>query len=129
VTLLDLDDLKEYAQRSAELRRAEIGKVRGILTTEIERYRGERAAREVAPLVTALRALGEDVRVNELERYQAKLASLDAETRRAVEALTHAIVNKLLHEPTARVKDAAGTPRGEYYADALGALFDLPLAE
>jgi glutamyl-tRNA reductase len=129
VTLLDLDDLKEYAQRSAELRRAEIGKVRRILTTEIERYRGERAAREVAPLVTALRALGEDVRVNELERYQAKLASLDAETRRTVEALTQAIVNKLLHEPTARVKDAAGTPRGDYYADALGALFDLPVAE
>jgi glutamyl-tRNA reductase len=129
VTLLDLDDLKEYAQRSAELRRAEIGKVRGILTTEIERYRGERAAREVAPLVTALRALGEDVRVNELERYRTKLASLDPEARRAVEALTQAIVNKLLHEPTARVKDAAGTPRGDYYVDALGALFDLPFAE
>ena len=43
-----------------------------------------------------------------------------------VEALTQGIVNKLLHEPTVRVKDAAGTPRGDYYADALGALFDLP---
>ena len=47
-------------------------------------------------------------------------------TRDAVEALTQGIVNKLLHEPTVRVKDAAGTPRGDYYADALGALFDLP---
>ena len=129
VTLLDLDDLKGYAQRSAELRRAEIGKVRAILSTEIERYRGERAAREVAPLVSALRALGEDVRVSELHRAQAKLADLDPATRRVVEALTQAIVNKLLHEPTARVKDAAGTPRGDYYADALGALFDLPVAE
>jgi glutamyl-tRNA reductase len=129
VTLLDLDDLKGYAQRSAELRRAEIGKVRYILSTEIERYRGERAAREVAPLVTALRSLGEDVRANELERYEAKLAGLDPETRGAVEALTQAIVNKLLHQPTVRVKDAAGTPRGDYYADALSALFDLPIAE
>ena len=46
-----------------------------------------------------------------------------------VEALTQGIVNKLLHEPTVRVKDAAGTPRGEYYADALAALFDLPSSE
>ena len=51
VTLLDLDDLKDYAQRSASRRRAEIGKVREILSAEIERYRSERAAREVAPLV------------------------------------------------------------------------------
>ena len=51
VTLLDLDDLKDYAQRSAERRRAEIGKVREILAAEIDRYRVERAARGVAPLV------------------------------------------------------------------------------
>jgi glutamyl-tRNA reductase len=129
VTLLDLDDLKDYAQRSATRRRAEIGKVRDILSAEIERYRAERAAREVAPLVTALRAFGEDVRIGELARYAKKLASLDPETRDAVDALTHAIVNKLLHEPTVRVKEAAGTPRRDYYADALGALFDLPVSE
>ena len=57
VTLLDLDDLKEYAQRSAERRRGEIGKVREILAAEIERYRAERAAREVGPLVASLREL------------------------------------------------------------------------
>ena len=129
VTLLDLDDLKDYAQRSASRRRAEIGKVREILSAEIERYRSERAAREVAPLVVALRSLGEDVRAQEMERFRAKLARLDPEARELVDALTQGIVNKLLHEPTVRVKEAAGTPRGDYYADALGALFDLPVAD
>jgi glutamyl-tRNA reductase len=129
VTLLDLDDLKDYAQRSASRRRAEIGKVREILSAEIERYRSERAAREVAPLVTALRSLGEDVRAQEIDRFRAKLARLDPEARELVDALTQGIVNKLLHEPTVRVKEAAGTPRGDYYADALGALFDLPIAD
>jgi glutamyl-tRNA reductase len=129
VTLLDLDDLKDYAQRSASRRRAEIGKVREILSAEIERYRSERAAREVAPLVIALRSLGEDVRAQEMERFRAKLARLDPEARELVDALTQGIVNKLLHEPTVRVKEAAGTPRGDYYADALGALFDLPVAD
>jgi glutamyl-tRNA reductase len=126
VTLLDLDDLKDYAQRSAELRRREIGRVREILAAELERYRSDRAAREVAPLVTALRALGEDVRAGELERHESRLAGLSDAQRKAVEAVTHGIVNKLLHEPTARVKDAAGTGRGEYLSDALAALFDLP---
>ena len=126
VTLLDLDDLKEYAQRSAERRRGEIGKVRAILAAEIERYRAERAAREVGPLVTSLRELAEAVRRGELERFRAKLGKLDPEARDLVDAITQGIVNKLLHEPTVRVKDAAGTPRGDYYADALASLFDLP---
>lgn len=125
VTLLDLDDLKEYAGRSAERRRGEIGKVRAILAAEIERYRAERAAREVGPLVTSLRELGEDVRQAELERFRAKLGRLDPDARALVEAITQGVVNKLLHEPTVRVKDAAGTPRGDYYADALASLFDL----
>jgi glutamyl-tRNA reductase len=129
VTLLDLDDLKDFAQRSADRRRAEIGRVREILAAEIERYRMERAAREVAPLVSALRAHGEAVRAAELARFRSRLAHLDPQARAAVEALTSGIVNKLLHDPTVRVKDAAGTPRGDYYADVLAALFDLPDAE
>jgi glutamyl-tRNA reductase len=129
VTLLDLDDLKDYAQRSAERRRREIGKVREILAAEIERYRADRSGREVAPLVTSLRELGERVRSGELARYRTKLDGLEPDQRAVVEALTEAIVNKLLHEPTVRVKDAAGTPRGSYYADALAALFDLPSFE
>ncbi len=128
VTLLDLDDLKDYARRSAERRGREISKVREILAAEIERYRADRASREVAPLVTSLRELGENVRAGELDRFRAKLEQLDPDERAVVEALTQGIVNKLLHEPTVRVKDAAGSPRGAYYADALAALFDLPSA-
>jgi glutamyl-tRNA reductase len=125
VTLLDLDDLKDFAQRSAERRRREIGKVRAILAAEIDRYRAERAAREVAPLVTALYELGDDVRAQEMQRHRARLANLDEGTRELIDAITQGVVNKLLHEPTVRVKDAAGTPRGDYYADALATLFDL----
>ena len=126
VTLLDLDDLKEYAQRSAERRRGEIGKVRSILAAEIERYRAERAAREVGPLVASLRESAESIRLGEMERFRSKLAKLDPDARDLVDAITQGIVNKLMHEPTVRVKDAAGTPRGDYYADALASLFDLP---
>ena len=60
-----------------------------------------------------------------MERFRAKLAQLDPEARDLVDAITQGVVNKLLHEPTVRVKESAGTPRGDYYADALVTLFDL----
>jgi glutamyl-tRNA reductase len=125
VTLLDMDDLERFTEASLHERRREVSKVQRIITMELERFQLERNAREVAPLVTALRARGEDVRTAELARFRGKLDGLDPETRNAVEALTQGIVNKLLHEPTVRLKDGAGTARGELYADALAALFDL----
>jgi glutamyl-tRNA reductase len=126
VTLLDIDDLKAFADASLEQRRREVSKVRTIITEELERLHMERSARELAPLVSSLRARAEELRTGELARYRTKLAELSASERAAVEALTAGIVNKLLHEPTVRLKDAAGTGRGELYADALAALFDLP---
>jgi glutamyl-tRNA reductase len=125
VTLLDIDDLRGFGEQSLERRRQEIGRVRQILAEEVERFRLEHSAREVAPLVARLRDRGEELRERELARFEGKLAGLDPAQRDAVEALTRGIVNKLLHEPTVRVKDTAGTDRGERNADALVELFDL----
>ncbi len=126
VTLLDIDDLRGFAEQSLAQRRQEVVNVRRVITDELERYRLERSVREIAPLITALRVRGEDVRLGELERFRSRLGGLDPETREAIEALSKGIVNKLLHDPTVVVKDAAGTARGELYADALAALFELP---
>ncbi len=81
--------------------------------------------REVAPVVVALRDRAEAVRRAEMERFRSRLAGLDPAQRRAVEALTEGIVKKLLHSPTVRLKEAAGSARGELYTDAVASLFDL----
>jgi glutamyl-tRNA reductase len=125
VTLLDIDGLKAFAAQSLEQRHQEIGKVREIITEELDKFRLERSAREVAPLISSMRARAEELRGAELERFRSRLAGLDDDERDAVDALTRGLVNKLLHDPTVRVKDAAGTARGELYADALAALFGL----
>jgi glutamyl-tRNA reductase len=125
VTLLDMDDLKAFAEHSMDRRRREVARVRRIISAELERLRTERTAREVAPLVSALRTRGEDIRLAELDRFRAKLEAVDSKTAEAIEALTRGIVAKLLHEPTVRVKEAAGSGRGDLYADVLTALFDL----
>jgi glutamyl-tRNA reductase len=126
VTLLDIDDLRAYGEESLAQRRQEIGSVREIITEELERHRMDRSAREVAPIVAALRARADELRELELERMRAKLDALDPAAHELVDQITRGFVNKLLHEPTVRVKDAAGSARGRLYADALVDLFGLP---
>ena len=125
VTLLDMDDLRVFAEAGIEQRRREVSAVDGIVTDEVERYLAVSTAREVAPLVTAVRDRAEEIRLAELERHRAKLEGLDEREREAIEALTRGILAKLLHEPTVRLKNAAGTPRGDRLAESLRTLFDL----
>lgn len=126
VTLLDMDDLKAFAEAGLAGRRREVAGVEAIVSDELERYRATSTARQLAPLVVSLRRRGEELRVAEMERFRSRLGELDEVQRDAVEDLTRALLAKLLHEPTVRLKEAAGTPRGDRLAEALRALFDLP---
>lgn len=126
VTRLDLDDLRAWAARGVELRAGEAAKVRVIVAEEVERYLLEATSRQAAPLVAQLRERVEAVRTGELDRHARKLASLSPEQRDAVDQLTKGIIAKLLHEPSVRLKDDAGTPRGERNAAAVRDLFGLP---
>jgi glutamyl-tRNA reductase len=125
VTLLDLDDLRDWAARGQALRANESDAVRSIVAEELERFIMESTARQAAPLVAQLHERAEAVRVAEVERLTKKLSSMDDDQRGAVEALTKGIVAKLLHDLSVRLKDDAGTPRGERNAAAVRDLFDL----
>jgi glutamyl-tRNA reductase len=125
VTLLDMDDLRSFAEAGMAGRRREVARVRALVDEEIERYLDTTAARGVAPLVAAMRARAEEVRVGEMHRFRSRLDGLEPREREAVEALTKGILGKLLHEPTVRLKESAGSPRGERLGDALRALFEL----
>jgi glutamyl-tRNA reductase len=125
VTLLDLDDLRAFVDAGLDQRRREAERARAIVAEEVARFVAEVTARQVAPTVTSIRRMADEVRRAELDHYGARLASLDPRQREAVEALTRAIVAKLLHPPTVHLKDAAGSVRGERLAGALRELFDL----
>ena len=122
VTLLDMDDLRAFADRGLRERRAELDWVRSIIDDELNRYLDYSSAREAAPLITAFRTRAEILRKEELDRHAGGLSPAE---REAVEAATRGLVGKLLHEPTVRLKDAAGSPRGDRLAEALRDLFDL----
>ena len=125
VTLLDMDDLGDFVRQGRAGREQEIDSVRAIVENEVEHYLIEASAREVAPLIAALRARAHQVTTAELDRHASRLAGLSAAQRVAVESLLRGVVNKLLHEPTVRLKDAAGHARGDRLAEALRDLFDL----
>jgi glutamyl-tRNA reductase len=125
VSLLDVEDVRRFAEAQMSTRRAEIPAVRAMLDEELERYRASATARSAAPVVAALRNRAEAIRRAELDRQRARLDALGPEAREMVELVTQRTVAKLLHEPTVRLKDAAGSPRGERLAEALRSLFDL----
>jgi glutamyl-tRNA reductase len=125
VTVFDLDDLRDWADRGRARRAKEADMVRQIVAEEVENFTVEQTARQAAPLVASMRQAADAVRVAELERFANRFADLSDADRAAVEALTKAIVSKLLHEPSVRLKTGAGTPQGDRNAAAVRDLFDL----
>jgi glutamyl-tRNA reductase len=125
VTLLDLADLQAFVEAGIDERRKEVERVRAIVADEVGRFQDAVAERQAAPLVTALRERAEALRSAELERYRNRLEGLDAPQQEAVAALTRSILAKLLHEPSVRLKESAGSARGERLSEATRELFDL----
>jgi glutamyl-tRNA reductase len=96
-----------------------------LIETETGLFRVERQAAEVAPTVSALRSQAADVVDAELLRLSTRLPDLDARARGEIARTVHRVVDKLLHEPTVRVKELAASPGATDYAGALRALFGL----
>jgi glutamyl-tRNA reductase len=125
VTRLDMDDLRASADAGLAERRREVAGAEAILNEELERYLGATSAREVAPMIVALRRQAEDVRAAELARLGPRLGQLDDRQAELIDAVTRSVVAKLLHQPTVVLKDAAGSPRGDRLVAALRELFEI----
>ena len=125
LVLLDMDDLRAAVADAITGRQDEVAAANGIVSDEVERYRAASRARDAAPMVSALRSRVEEARVVELERQRSRRTDLDDVQWEQVDAVTRAMVAKLLHQPTVVLKEAAGTPRGERLVESLRALFDL----
>jgi glutamyl-tRNA reductase len=126
VTLIDLQRIAG-AERDAISRVAagSVEAVRRIIAEEVTAYDAALRAATVAPTVTALRGMAAGVVGAELARFDGRTAGLDPKIRAEVAQTVRRVVDKLLHEPTVRVKQLAVEPGGAEYAAALRALFNL----
>jgi glutamyl-tRNA reductase len=123
--LYDIDDLEAVVAESLKGRRKEASRAESIVAAEADRFRAWQASLDVVPAIASLRARAEEIRARELARAESRLGRLSEHERRAVESVTAQIVNKLLHLPTVRMKEAAAGASGAVYADAVRHLFGL----
>jgi len=125
VRLYDLDALQEHLEDALASRRQAVPQVEAIVEEEVAAFVAYLQTLEVVPIIRALRSQAEAVRRAELEKTLRKMPDLTEEERMRLEALTQAIVNKLLHPPTVALKEAAQGPRGAETAAIARRLFGI----
>jgi glutamyl-tRNA reductase len=104
VTLYDIDDLQTAISRNIEVREAEAVRADAIIEEEIQRFAGWLGSLEVIPTVAALRERGTEIVQSVLAENDGRWESLGPRDRERVEAIARTIANRLLHEPTLRMK-------------------------
>jgi glutamyl-tRNA reductase len=120
--LYDIDDLEAVVAETLTGRRAEAERAEELVAEEAERFRVWRASLDVVPAITSLRARAEEIRNAELAKLKGRVSD---DERRTIESVTAQILNKLLHLPTIRMKEAAVSSDGAAYANAVRHLFGL----
>jgi glutamyl-tRNA reductase len=124
--LYDVDDLQGVVQANLKERKKEAGKAEAIVEQEIGQFYQWLGNLEVKPTIIALRRKLEEIRNQETEKTFSNLKDLSSKQRKSIEAMANAIINKILHQPTAILKNTQNDTSGEDYVDTVRVLFDLP---
>jgi glutamyl-tRNA reductase len=125
VTLIGLRRLAEELSGGDDHQGADVSGVRRIVREEIQAFLDARRLASVTPTVVALRTMATGVVEAELERLDSRLPGLDPEVRAELELAVRRVADKLMHQPTVRVKQLANTTGAVSYAAALAELFAL----
>jgi glutamyl-tRNA reductase len=123
VSVVDMDRVQREPSARAASDAADAA--RRIVAAEVASYLASQRMAEVTPTVTALRQRAADLVEAELLRLESRLPDLGHEQRQEVACTVRRVVDKLLHAPTVRVKQLAGAPGADTYAEALRELFEL----
>jgi glutamyl-tRNA reductase len=125
VSVHDVDDVQAIVERNASVREAEARKAEGILDSELARFERWLSTLEVVPTVTALRERGEEIVRRVLAENESRWESLSPTDRERLEAVARAIVSRMLHEPTLRMKRSADDEDSYVLLHAMRELFGL----
>ncbi|HLB25405.1 MAG TPA: glutamyl-tRNA reductase [Nitrospirota bacterium] len=123
VYLYDIDDLQSVVQSNIKERQKEAELAEEIIEEEINTFMTWLRSIDVVPTIVAIRDRAEEIRAAELERAMSRLGELKEKQKKQVEALTQAIVNKLLHSPLIALKKSAGDPEGSSHIESARVLF------
>jgi glutamyl-tRNA reductase len=121
----DVDDLRSVVEANLRERQREAKRAEALVEREVGRFRDRQRELEVVPTIVSLREKLEAMRRAELERALSRLPRADEETRRAMEALSQAIVNKVLHGPMVKLRDSSRQGHGRHWTALVSELFGL----
>jgi glutamyl-tRNA reductase len=125
VSVYDIDDVQAIVERNTSGREAEARGAELIIETELDRFERWLASLEVVPTIAALRERGEEVVRRVLAENENRWEELGEADRERVEMMARAVASRLLHEPTLRMRRAAGSDDAYEYLSALRELFGL----
>jgi glutamyl-tRNA reductase len=125
VSLYDVDEVQAIVEQNTSGRAAEARRASGILDSELARFERWLGAQEVMPTVAALRERADTIVAQVLAENAARWESLSATDRERIEQMARAIANRLLHEPTVRIKGIADREDAYLQVSALRELFGL----
>lgn len=125
VRLFNMDTLSQQLQSSLAQRQAEIPHVKVILAEEHARFVEYMATLDLLPLIIELRKRVDAIREAEVDRAIRRMPDLTPEDEQRIDAMTKIIVQKILHNPTIRLREVAGSSHADDYADITRGLFGL----
>jgi glutamyl-tRNA reductase len=129
VQVYDIDDLQSAVDANLELRKAAVPQVESIIQQEMARFAEWYHSRQVTPVIKTLREWAQNIADEELGQTLNRLSDADERTREIVRHMAHRLVNRLLHEPTSRLRTQAVEGNGYGYAHAVRELFALSALE
>jgi glutamyl-tRNA reductase len=121
----DVDDLRAVVEANLRERAREAQRAEAVVAREVARFAARLRDLDVVPTIVSLRDKLETMRRAEVERALARLPGASAETRQALEALSQAIVNKVLHAPIVKLKDSSRAGHGRRWTETVSELFGL----
>ena len=125
IFVYDIDDLQDAVSSHVESRKKEAEHAESIIQTEVERFHARLLTLHVVPTIVSLQDQFETIRQAELDRVRGRLGKLTPEQEGAVEALTHGIINKIMHTPIHSLKSAAAGPEMTTVVETFRKIFDL----
>ncbi len=124
-TLVNIDGLEEVTHHNLHEREKAMEAADHILAEEIELFRARQEQLNVVPTIVCLKRRVEEIRQAEMKRMRRMFGELTPDQEQALEALTHGLVNKILHTPFTELKQAAGRPDRSEFIDVVRTIFHL----
>jgi glutamyl-tRNA reductase len=121
----DVDDLQSIASKNTAERRREAERAEKIIELEVDRFASRMKSLEVVPTILSLQEYCETIRQAEIDRIRGRLGLISPDQEAAIEAMTRAIINKLLHTPITTLKSSAAHPEAATIHEMIRRIFNL----